>query len=265
MKMSKDQDFDVSYAFFSGKRIEDIIVLSFKESLIHHGTDLDDKALLVDYLERVSKNDAIKVVLIIGAPEKIGREEYIEFYRQHLQLQSGLGQTGCAKLYNAVNQLILELVGFNKMVIHADSGKLISFYMNISLACDYRIIGDNSVFQNPYLDLGLVPKGGGAFFLSRILGPSKASKVLLSDKDISADEALRLGIVEQVVPSNELNEAALKTARDFAQKPLHSMLGIKRLLNCCTRDLENCLQCENELLFRIINEPEFREKLKEYK
>ena len=261
--MKKDQNLDVKYDFFSGKRIEDIIVLSLKENLLHHGTDLDDKALLIDYLELVSKNDAIKVLLIIGSPKKIGREEYIEFYRQHFQ--KGFGQTDLERLYNAVNQFVLKMVHFNKMVIHATSGKVISLYMNISLACDYRIVGDNSVFQNPYLDLGLVPKGGGAFFLSRMLGSSKASKVLLSDKDISADEALRLGIVERVVPSDELNEAALKIARDFARKPLNSVLGIKRLLNCCTRDLENCLQCENELLFRIINGPEFREKLREYK
>lgn len=206
--MKKDQNLDVKYDFFSGKRVEDIIVLSFKENLLHRTTDLDDKALLHDYLDLVSKSDAIKVLLIIGSPKKIGREEYIKFYRQHLQLPA-FGQTDFAKLYNAVNQLVLEMVSFNKMVIHADSGKVISLYMNLSLACDYRIIGDNSVFQNPYLDLGLVPKGGGAFFLSRILGSSKASKILLSDKDISADEALRLGIVEQVVPSDELNEAAL--------------------------------------------------------
>lgn len=263
--MKKDQNLDVRYDFFSGKRVEDIIVLTFKENLLHSVTDLDEKALLFDYLDLVSKSNAIKVLLIIGSPKKIGSEEYIQFYRQHLQLQSGLGQTGCAKLYNAVNQLILELVDFSKMVIHADSGKVISLYMNISLACDYRIIGDNSVFQNPFLDLGLVPKGGGAFFLSRILGSSEASKVLLSDKDISADEALRIGIVEQVVPSDELNEAALKIAWDFARKPLHSMLGIKRLLNCCMRDLENCLKCEDELLFRIINGPEFWKKLREYK
>jgi len=261
--MKKDQNLDVKYDFFSGKRVEDIIVLSFKENLLHRTTDLDEKALLLDYLEFVSKSDAIKVLLIIGSPKKIGSEEYIEFYRQHLQ--PGFRQTDFERLYNAVNQLVLKMVDFNKMVIHADSGKVISLYMNVSLACDYRIIGDNSVFQNPYLDLGLVPKGGGAFFLSRILGSSKASKVLLSDKDISADEALRLGIVEQVVPSDELNEAALKIAQDFAQKPLHSMLGIKRLLNCCTRDLENCLKCEDELLSKIINRPEFWEKLREYK
>jgi len=42
------------------------------------------------------------------------------------------------------------------------------------------------------------------------------------------------------------------------------MLGIKRLLNCCTRDMENCLKCENELLLSIVNGPEFRKKLKEY-
>ena len=261
--MKNDQNLDVKYDFFSGKRVEDIIVLSLKDNLLHHGTDLDDKALLLDYLDLVSESDAIKVLLTIGSPKKIGREEYIKFYRQ--DFQPGFRQTDFERLYNAVNQLVLKMVDFNKMVIHADSGKVISLYMNLSLASDYSIIGDNSVFQNPYLDLGLVPKGGGAFFLSRILGSSKASKVLLSDKDISADEALRLGIVEQVVPSDKLNEEALKIARDFAQKPLRSMLGIKRLLNCCTRDLENCLNCEDELLSRIINKPECREKLREYK
>ena len=205
--MKKDQNLDVKYDFFSGKRIEDIVVLSLKENLLHRTTDLDDKALLLDYLDLVSKSDAIKVLLIIGSPKKIGREEYIKFYRQ--DFQPGFRQRDFERLYNAVNQFVLKMVHFNKMVIHADSGKVISLYMNLSLACDYRIIGDNSVFQNPYLDLGLVPKGGGAFFLSRILGSSIASKILLSDKDISADEALRLGIVEQVVPSDELNEAAL--------------------------------------------------------
>ncbi len=138
-------------------------------------------------------------------------------------------------MYNAVNQFVLKMVGFNKIVVHADSGKVISFYMNISLACDYRIIGDNTVFQNPYLDLGLVPKGGGAFFLSRLLGFSKASELLLSDKDITAEEALRLGIVDKVVPSVELNEAALKIAKNFARKPVDSVSGIKRLLSRCLR------------------------------
>ena len=261
--MKKDQNLDVRYDFFSGERVGDVIVLRLKENMMHYIIDLEDKGLLFDYLELVSKTDSVKVLLIIGSPKKMDSEEYIEFYCR--LLEGGLVKKGDAKLYNALNQLILEMVSFNKLVIHADSGNLISLYVNVSLACDYRIIGDNSIFQNPYLDLGLVPKGGGAFFLSKMLGASKAFEVLLSGKDLSAEEALGLGIVDKIVPSDKLDEEAVKTAQAFARKPVHSMLGIKRLLNCCTKDLENCLKCEDELLYRIIHGSDFRKRLREWR
>ena len=260
--MEKVSNFEVDYDFFSGRREEDIVLISFKENLLQRTTHLDAKGELFDYFELVSKSDAIRGVLIIGSPKKIGREEYIRFYRQVLQPEFDM--RALARVYNAVNQFVLKMIDFRKIVVHADSGKIISFYMNISLACDYRIIGDNSVFQNPYLEMGLVPKGGGAYFLSRLLGSSKASELLLSAKDITADEALRLGIVDKVVPSVELNEAALKIAKDFARKPMDSVAGIKRLLSCCLTDLEACLECENEVLLQIVNRSDFRKKLREY-
>jgi 2-(1,2-epoxy-1,2-dihydrophenyl)acetyl-CoA isomerase len=183
--MKKVSNFEVDYEFFSGRREEDTVLISFKENLLHRATHLDAKGQLFDYLELVSKSDAIRGVLIIGSPKKMGREEYLEIYRRVGKQE--LDTRALARVYNAVNQFVLKMVEFNKIVVHADSGKVISFYMNISLACDYRIIGDNTVFQNPYLDLELVPKGGGAFFLSRLLGFCKASELLLSDKDISAE------------------------------------------------------------------------------
>ncbi|MEJ2234500.1 MAG: enoyl-CoA hydratase/isomerase family protein [Deltaproteobacteria bacterium] len=260
--MKKVSNFEVDYDFFSGRREEDIVLISFKENLLHRATHLDAKGQLFDYLELVSKSDAIRGVLIIGSPKKMGREEYIEIYRRVWKQE--LDTRALARIYNAVNQFVLKMVEFNKIVVHADSGKVISFYMNISLACDYRIIGDNTVFQNPYLDLELVPKGGGAFFLSRLLGFRKASELLLSDKDISAEEALRLGIVDKVVPAVELNEAALKIAQDFARKPVGSVAGIKRLLSRCLKELEDCLECENQVLLQTVSRSDFRKKLGEY-
>ena len=260
--MKKVSNFEVDYDFFSGRREENIVLISFKENLLQRTTHLDAKGLLFDYLELISRSDAIRGVLIIGSPKKMGREEYIRFYRQVLQPEFDM--RGLARVYNAVNQFVLKMVDFKKIVVHADSGKVISFYMNISLACDYRIIGDNTFFQNPYLDLELVPKGGGAFFLSRLLGFSKASELLLSDKDSTAEEALRLGIVDKVVPFVEVDEAALKIAKDFARKPVGSVSGIKRLLSSCLTDLEACLECENQVLLQTVSRSDFRRKLREY-
>jgi 2-(1,2-epoxy-1,2-dihydrophenyl)acetyl-CoA isomerase len=260
--MKKVSNFEVDHDFFSGRREEDIVRISFKVNLLQRSTHLDAKGTLFHYLDLVSKSDAIRSVLIIGSPKKTGRDEYIGIYRQLLRQE--LDTRALARLYNAVNQFVLKMVGFNKIVVHADSGRVISFYLNISLACDYRIIANNTVFQNPHLDLGLVPKGGGAFFLSRLLGFSKASELMLSDKDITAEEALELGIVDKVVPVVELDETAVKIAKNFARKPVGSVSGIKKLLSSCMKELEDCLECENQLLLQTVSSSEFRKSLREY-
>lgn len=221
-----------------------------KEHILLQATNLTAKYSLLEYLELVSKSNAIKVVLIIGSPQKRGREEYIRFYRQVMERE--LDRHAINRLYNAVDQFMLKLVDFNKMIVHADSGKVISLFMNTSLACDYRIVADNTVFQNPCLELELVPKGGGAFFLSKRLGTSKAFEILLSDKDITAQEALRLGIVDKVVSLAELNGAAQKIAKNFADKPIRSLAGIKRLLNYSMKELEDYLELESQVLLKML-------------
>ena len=250
--MRKVSNLEGDYDFFSAKRVEDIVILNIKENILLQATDLTAKDSLLEYLELVSESDAIKVVLIIGAPQKKGSEEYFRFYRQVMEHK--LDRHAINRLYNAVNQFILRLVDFNKVIVHADSGKVISLFMNTSLACDYRIVADNTVFQNPCLELELVPKGGGAFFLSKRLGASKAFEILLSDKDITAQEALRLGIVDNVVSLAELNGAAQKIAKNFADKPIRSLAGIKKLLSYSIRDLKDYLELENQVLLKMLGQ-----------
>lgn len=173
----------------------DILLLRFRDNLLIRATDFNAKNTLFDYLDLVSKSSEIKVILIIGSPEKKGGEEYIDFYRRVFEFE--LGQYAIEKLYNALNELILRIVDLDKMVVHADSGKVISLFMNVSLACDYRIVADNTVFQNPCPEFGLVPKGGGAFFLSKMFGSRKAFRILTSAGDITAQEAMELGLVDK--------------------------------------------------------------------
>jgi enoyl-CoA hydratase/carnithine racemase len=125
-------------------------------------------------------------------------------------------------------------------------------FLNISLACDYRIVADNTVIQNPCLEYGLVPKGGGAFFLSKIIGAAGAYRVMLSEDDISASEALKLGLVDEVVAFSELRDAAFKVAEDFARKPARSLRCCKRLLNYSLRELREYLEFETDELINMI-------------
>jgi 2-(1,2-epoxy-1,2-dihydrophenyl)acetyl-CoA isomerase len=137
---------------------------------------------------------------------------------------------------------------------------MISQDFYVDLACDYSIVADNTVIHKPYLELGLVPKGGGAYFLKKKLGHSIAYRVLLSQKAITADEALELGIVDEVVPYDDLENAALRTAELFTQSPATSLSRTKKLLNYSWKDLAENLENENFELWDIIRRlPMFKE------
>ena len=84
----------------------------------------------------------------------------------------------------------------------------------MSLACDFRIVATDTIFRKPYFELETLPKGGGAFFLCKMLGYSKAKQLLMSEKDINALEALEFGIVDQVVLYSKLEETAIQMAQD---------------------------------------------------
>ena len=254
--MKKPPNFDLKCDFFSSSRLEDIAILSFRKNLMFHATDLRFRDKVLDYFNRVSEIDTIKVVVIISSSEKRGSEEYFDFY--HQALRSKWDQFPIHRIHNVFNQLITRILNLNKIVIHANQGRVISLFLNVSLACDHRIVSSCTVYQNPYLKHGLVPIGGGAFFLSKMLGSSKAYEILLSKNDITAQEAMRLGIVDEVVTPDKLEESALVAAQRFAQKPAGSLAGVKRLINYYTKDIEGYMELEYQELIRLVEEKKYR-------
>jgi 2-(1,2-epoxy-1,2-dihydrophenyl)acetyl-CoA isomerase len=250
-KMARKVNLDKECEFFKAERLDEIVILRLKENLLFRATDLSERDKVIDYLNQVSITDSIKVVVFMSSPEVKGSEEYFDFY--HRALSSRLYDKDFHRLHNVFTQIILRIVELNKIVVHANSGKVISLFLNVSLACDYRIVADNTVFQNPFYKLGLVPIGGGAFFLSRRLGRSKALEILLSDTDITADEAMKLGIVDKVVPQEELEKAAIDTAQNFAQKPARSLAGLKKLINYSVNNLKDYMAIEYKELIKVLD------------
>jgi enoyl-CoA hydratase/carnithine racemase len=122
----------------------------------------------------------------------------------------------------------------------------------VDLACDYKIVTDDTVIHKPYLELGLIPKGGGAYFLKKKLGHSRAYEILLSREVVTAHKALQLGIVNEVVPYDELENTVVKTAQRIAQSPTTSLSGTKELLNYPLKELKDFLEFETLTLLRIL-------------
>ncbi len=253
--MKKVTTLTMDHSLFSGETIGEVSILTFKKTPLLHIADLDAKEALIEYLELLSSHKEIKVLLIKSTSVELERTEYISYYQK--LISSNAAPLPLERMYHAINQFILKLADLNKIVVHADSGNVILLFMNISLACDYRIVADNTIYQNPNIEIDVVPKGGSVFFLSKIVGPVTASRLLLSRENLTASQAHQLGIVDKVVPLVELDQMALETAQSYAQLPPSYCIGIKKLLNFDLNELKSYLEFENRLLQDLVRSQHF--------
>ena len=248
----KHQDLNQENDFFTAKRADSVVMLTFKKKKLLPVTDWSTKTPLFNYLHEVSKSDGVRVVVVMDEPGRNPCEEYFEFH--DLIMKGGIDKNALWRMYKAYDQFIIRIIESKKFFISVGCGEMILQDFNVALACDYRIIADDTVIHKPYLDLGLVPKGGGAYFFEKRLGHARASEILLSDKTMSAREALELGLTNEVAPHEALEDTALEKARYFSQKPAASLIGTKELLNYFLKDLEEYLDFENRTLVKIFKQ-----------
>lgn len=104
-----------------------------------------------------------------------------------------------------------------RMVIAAVSGYALGGGCELALACDYRIASEKAVFGQPEILLGIIPGGGGTQRLARLVGPSRAKELCLSGRQVKAEEALRIGLCDEVVAPEDLTERALGFAAQLAK------------------------------------------------
>ena len=239
-------DFYAHGVLFTAERYGRVAVVRFKEDLLKNLTSLSAKERLLGFFDDIEKDESIRVVLIFGAPRRIDQEESLRFYSRFAIKEASLGDL--ERLCNAVNQFVMRVARFKKMVVHAGRGVVAPVFFNMGFACDWRVVGDDTVFQNPCLKLGIIPKGGGVLFFQRLMGRGKTADLLYSGKELNAHEALDLGLVNLVVPSLLLEEEALRVAEEFSRKSLKALMGIKRLLSYPIEELSNFLEHENEVI-----------------
>ena len=115
--------------------------------------------------------------------------------------------------FHATNDAIAAL---DRFVIAAVSGYALGGGCELALACDYRVAGERAVFGQPEILLGVVPGGGGTQRLARLVGPSRAKELCLTGRQVDAQEALRIGLADEVVPHDDLHERAFALAAEVA-------------------------------------------------
>jgi enoyl-CoA hydratase len=130
----------------------------------------------------------------------------------------------------------------------------------LALTCDIRIAEEHAKIGLPEVKLGLFPGGGGTQRLPRLVGPAKAKELMFLGDPLTADEALKIGLVNQVTPTGEGMQAGLKMAQKIAGYSLQALSRIKEAVNTSQQtSLEEGLEVESELFAEVFGTEDVRE------
>ena len=146
------------------------------------------------------------------------------------------------------NDLFRKIETFPIPVIAAVNGFALGGGCEISMSCDIRICSDNAIFGQPEVGLGITPGFGGTQRLARLVSPGMAKQLIYTARNIKADEAYRIGLVNQVVPAAELMETALKMAKGIAANAPIAVRNCKKAINDGLQvDMDKAIVIEEKL------------------
>ncbi|MEU0534663.1 enoyl-CoA hydratase/isomerase family protein [Amycolatopsis tolypomycina] len=153
-----------------------------------------------------------------------------------------------AKFGATLTGTVAAIANIPKPVVAAITGYALGGGLELALAADWRVAGDNVKVGQPEIQLGVIPGAGGTQRLARLIGPSKTKDLVYTGRFVKAEEALQLGIVDQVVAPDDVYAAAHKWAAQFANGPAIALRAAKAAIDGgLDMDLENALKLESHL------------------
>lgn len=187
--------------------------------------NLDTVTELKDAIEKIAVDKAVKVVVITGAGEKsfVAGADIKEMATKTPAEGREWGQFG--------QNVFTEIENMPQPVIAAINGFCLGGGCELSCACDIRYASENAKFGQPEVGLGITPGFGGTQRLARLVGLGMAKQLIYTAKNIKADEALRIGLVNAVYPLAELMPAAEKLAETIAKNAPIAVRACKKAIN----------------------------------
>jgi 2-(1,2-epoxy-1,2-dihydrophenyl)acetyl-CoA isomerase len=158
------------------------------------------------------------------------------------------------------NPIIQRIRNIEKPIIAAVNGVAAGAGANIALACDIVVATEQASFIQAFSKIGLVPDSAGTFFLPRLIGFQKASALMMLGEKVTASEALAIGMIYKIVPSELFDEEVRNLANNLAQMPTKAIGLTKRLLNqSMNNNLEQQLKLESDLQIEASSSNDYNE------
>jgi enoyl-CoA hydratase len=169
------------------------------------------------------------------------------------------GPAEAAVIGASFHEALDAVAAIPRFVIAAVAGYALGGGCELAMACDYRIASEKAVFGQPEVLLGLIPGGGGTQRLPRLVGPARAKEIAMTGRQVKAEEALRIGLADEVVAPEQLHERAYALAAEVARGALAAQALAKRAIDeGMQRSLADGLALERQLFTDVFHTDDSR-------
>lgn len=223
-----------------------VLTISLNRPESYNAFNQQMKKDLRDAIMEAETDPAVRCIVLRGAGEKAfcAGQDLKEHFRPQ-DRRAGPGRSLKESLERDYNPLIRKMRNLEKPIIGMINGVAAGAGCSVALACDMRTMATNAKLIEVFVRIGLVADSGSHWFLPRLVGMARAFEYAATGRDIGAEEAERVGLVNAIAPPEHLDAVTMEIARRLAAGPTKAIGLIKRTLNkALTSDLDTLLQYE---------------------
>ncbi len=231
-----------------------VVILRLNRPQVFNSFNREMALALQNKLDELSHNQDVRAIILTGEGKAFCAGQDLA---EVVATDGPTMQTILSEHYNPIIRKIREIP---KPVIAAINGVAAGAGANIALACDITLASQNASFIQAFSKIGLIPDSGGTFFLPRLIGFQRASALAMTGEKVSAADALQIGMIYKVLPTETFMDEVLAIAHEIASMPTYALSLIKSALNASmTNNLNTQLDVEEILQIKAGQSADFKE------
>ncbi|MBT8383123.1 MAG: enoyl-CoA hydratase/isomerase family protein [Ignavibacteria bacterium] len=237
---------------------EQIAIVKVKCNAFYSLTDLDVSRRILQWFDIVSEEENIKAILLLNEKGCYGNTAYEVFLTsitgkdhsktEHDRLSPQERSQIRTREVNVLNSFIMATVNYRKFVVSGLNGTIVTPFFGASLASNFRFISEDSVLSLNHAKYGLHAGGALPFFLPKFIGPGKAAEYVFNGGEISAKEALEIGLINKILSEENFDETCVNETKILCQYDSRYIRWTKDLLTTYKTELIDYLHKEEKFI-----------------
>lgn len=214
--------FKVAYKAIILEKEGFLATITLNRPEVNNSFDLPMMGEIDDAINDVSQDPNVRAVILTGAGKAFCAGGDVSYLGTLIEDRAAFSRTTIGDVVRRIGTMpttVLKIRNMMKPVIAAVNGVAAGGGMGLAVACDMRIVSDKAKFSTIFIKRGVIPDCAATFNLPRLVGMARACELVLTGKVINAQEAERIGLVNKVVPHDELMKATKEFANEIAQNP----------------------------------------------